>query len=137
VFDSSGNLYGATDFGGPDNGFGTVFEMSPLTGGGWTEKVLYAFSTSGAGTYPTPILDSAGNLYGTTFSGGAYGGGVVFELTPSAGGNWTENLLYSLGNAADGSAPWGGLVLDSQGNLYGATLDGGADGSGTVFEIAR
>jgi uncharacterized repeat protein (TIGR03803 family) len=137
VFDSSGNLYGTTDFGGGDGAYGTVFELSPLTGGGWTEKVLYAFGTSNTGSYPTgtPIFDSAGNLYGTTFSGGSYGGGAVFELTSSAGGTWTENLLHSFGNGADGSAPWGGVVLDSQGNLYGATLDGGADGSGTVFEV--
>jgi uncharacterized repeat protein (TIGR03803 family) len=137
VFDSAGNLYGTTDSGGPGNGFGTVFELSPATGGRWTEKVLFTFAPWEAGTFPagSPILDSAGNLYGTTYSGGGYNGGTVFELTPSAGGNWTWNLLYSFGNGTDGTAPWASLVFDSHGNLYGTTLDGGADGSGTVFEI--
>ncbi len=138
VFDSSGNLYGTTSGGGPGKGFGTVFELSPATGGSWTEKVLYRFTWS-AGTYPTgaPVFDSAGNLYATTLQGADHDGGVVVELTPAAGGDWTENLLYNFGGGTDGSNPWGGLVLDSQGNLYGTTLNGGVDGSGTVFEIAH
>lgn len=139
VFDSSGNLYGTTSGGGPGKGFGTVFELSPVTGGTWTEKVLYSVSSWSAGTYltGTPVFDSAGNLYATTYSGAAHDGGVVFELTPASGGGWMENLLYNFGSGTDGSNPWGGLVLDSQGNLYGTTLNGGADGSGTVFEIAH
>jgi uncharacterized repeat protein (TIGR03803 family) len=138
VFDSSGNLYGTTSGGGPGKGFGTVFELSPATGGSWTEKVLYRFTWS-AGTYPTgtPVFDSAGNLYATTLQGAAHNGGVVVELMPATGGGWTENLLYNFGSGTDGSTPWGGLVLDSQGNLYGTTLNGGEDGSGTVFEIAQ
>jgi uncharacterized repeat protein (TIGR03803 family) len=137
IFDSLGNLYGTTNFGGADNGFGTVFELSPHAGGGWTETILFSFSSAGAGTFPTGNLvsDSSGNLFGTTYSGGGYNGGTVFELTPSAGGNWTWSLLHNFGNGTDGSAPWASLVFDSRGNLYGATLDGGADGSGTVFEI--
>ena len=114
-----------------------MFELSPHAGGGWTETILFSFSSAGAGTFPTGNLvsDSSGNLFGTTYSGGGYNGGTVFELTPSAGGNWTWSLLHNFGNGTDGSAPWASLVFDSRGNLYGATLDGGADGSGTVFEI--
>ncbi len=151
VRDKASNLYGTTVVGGA-HGFGTVFELTPKAGGGWTEKVLHSFNLNGKdGAYPIAslILDAAGNLYGTTQSGGnfssecTYGCGTVFELTPKAGGVWTERVLHSF-NGQDGFAPWGaGVILDASGNLYGTTLYGGSGtcnnygtpGCGTVFEL--
>ncbi len=69
------------------------------------------------------IFDDAGNLYGTTGAGGTYGYGTVFELTPAAGGGWTEQVLHNF-NDADGGKPQAGLILDAAGNLYGTTVRG-------------
>jgi uncharacterized repeat protein (TIGR03803 family) len=82
------------------------------------------------------ILDGNGNLYGTTYVGGAHGECAVFELTPTTGGQWTETLLHSFSlNQPNGYAPWGGLLLNDNGKLYGTTQLGGAYGWGTVYEI--
>ena len=138
IFDAAGNLYGTTNRGGT-HGYGTVFELTPTAGGGWTEAVLYSFSTNGpVGAYPDAglIFDKNGNLYGTTYEGGTDNSGTVFELTPKAGGGWTEKVLYSFHyNGPDGYHPWAGLVFDAAGNLYGTTSDGGTFGAGVVFEI--
>ena len=122
IFDAAGNLYGTTYAGGTYN-YGTVFELTPAAGGGWTEKVLHSFSNGTDGGYPVAglIFDAAGNLYGTTYRGGTYGCGTVFELTPAAGGSWTEKVLYSFGNGTDGAYPDAGLIFDAAGNLYGTT----------------
>ena len=137
IFDAAGNLYGTT-YNGGFYGYGTVFELMPAAGGGWTEKVLHSFNgTDGAYLFGGLIFDAAGNLYGTTVVGGSHGYGTVFELTPAAGGNWTEKVLYSFhNNGTDGAEPgWASLIFDAAGNLYGTTLDGGTYGYGTVFEI--
>src|ERR1022692_4195406 len=102
-----------------------------------TENVLYSFQNNGQdGEVPVSslIFDKAGNLYGTTYQGGAYNFGTVFELTPASGGGWTETVLHTFGSGTDGGAPYGGLIFDASGNLYGTTQVGGADGYGTVFE---
>lgn len=138
VLDSSGNLYGTTSYGGTHNNSGTVYEVSPAAGGGWTEKVLHSFGGSpidGIDPVDTLIFDSAGNLYGTTSAGGAYGFGTAFELSPPTSAGWTEKMLHSFGNGKDGQYLAGGLVFDTSGNLYGTTIAGGAYGFGTVFEI--
>ena len=138
IFDGAGNLYGTT-FEGGTSSEGTVYELTPAGGGGWTEKVLHSFDQNGTdGSFPAAslIFDSAGNLYGTTTSGGTYTKGTVFELTPAAGGTWTEKVLYSFnGNGTDGYAPYSGLVFDSAGNLYGTAYYGGTYSRGTVFEL--
>jgi uncharacterized repeat protein (TIGR03803 family) len=138
IFDDSGNLYGTTQDGGART-LGTVFELTPKAGGGWTEKVLYSFgSHRGDGYAPYAsrlIFDTSGNLYGTTQDGGAYVYGTVFELTPKAGGGWTEKVLHSFGSSTDGTSPWAGLIFDKAGNLYGTTRGGGAYVYGTVFEL--
>jgi uncharacterized repeat protein (TIGR03803 family) len=153
IFDAVGNLYGTTYAGGTpyQYGFGTVFELSPAVDGTWTETVLYSFgSTDADGLVPSSgvILDEAGNLYGTTTQGGAYGhieeypGGTAFELSPGAGASWTETILHSFGSGNDGYFPQAGLTLDAAGNLYGATVSGGRgtecpnQGCGTVFELS-
>jgi uncharacterized repeat protein (TIGR03803 family) len=88
IFDAAGNLYGTTIYGGVSNQtrlqYGTVFELSPSTGGGWTETVLHSFGKGTDGRYPrcSLVSDAAGNIYGTTQGGGIYGYGTVFELSP-------------------------------------------------------
>lgn len=128
--DASGNLYGTTNAGGVNN-FGTVFK---LTASG-TETVLHSFANDGVdgyGPWSTLIHDAAGNLYGTTVYGGAHSGGTVFELT--AGG--AETVLYSFAaHALDGYFPNPELVRTTNGNLYGTTYAGGANGVGTVFKL--
>ncbi len=132
IFDHAGNMYGTTAIGG--NGNGVVFEMTH-SGNTWTEQPIYTFSgPDGAKPYSGAIFDNAGNLYGTTTQGGAFGHGAVYELSPSGGG-WTEQVLYSFQNANDGSFPTGGLVFDQSGNLYGSTNAGGSGGGGTIFEL--
>jgi uncharacterized repeat protein (TIGR03803 family) len=135
IFDAAGNLYGTTYVGG-DGGEGTVFEMTPQEGGGWTEKVLHNFGRD-PGIVPSAglILDAAGNLYGTTDYGSEYGAGIVFELTPEEGGGWTGKTLHNFGSGMDGVAPMSGLIFDAAGNLYGTTAYGGPNWGGTVFEI--
>jgi uncharacterized repeat protein (TIGR03803 family) len=155
LFDTHGNLYGTTTAGGGSGdcfkGCGVVFELSPRNGD-WTEAVLYSFCpASGCTDGDTPIAgplvrDSKGNLYGTTYFGGAHancnggeGCGVVFKLDTAS----TETVLHSFTGGADGAAPWGGLTSDSMGNLYGAASQGGdlkcqpgnGQGCGTVFKI--
>jgi uncharacterized repeat protein (TIGR03803 family) len=127
VIDSSGNLYGATKYGG--EGGGILFKLSST--GALTP--LYSFTTtSGFDPSGTPILDSSGNLFGTTSLGGSGGQGTVFEYTA----NGTFKTLYNF-NGGDGATPEGNLVMDSKGNLYGTTFGGGGPGSfGTVFELS-
>ncbi len=168
VFDKSGNLYGATEDGGA-NGCnspgpcGTVFKLSPPAepGGAWTETVLYVFKGQAYRDGATPegsvIIDGAGNLYGTTgyggtgpctLLGGPVGCGTVYEVSPPArsGDLWTEKVLYSFQGGNDGYVATGNLVFDEAGNLFGATLFGGGQGTtcdslyggncGTVFELS-
>jgi uncharacterized repeat protein (TIGR03803 family) len=129
IFDGAGNLYGTTCYGGAFGG-GTVFELSPKTGGKWAEKVLHSFGGKGGiCSFADLIFDPAGNLYGTTYEGGAYDNGAVFELSPKAGGGWTEKVLHSFDDSMkDGGYPQNGLVLDGDHNLYGSA-------SQNVFEL--
>ncbi len=142
VLDSQGNLYGTTLLGGNagtacTSGCGTVFQLS-LSSSGWQQSVLYAFTggKDGATPYAGPTLDSDGNLYGTTSAGGNFGSGTVFELTRGSSGSWTEKVLQAFSGGWGGKAPVGDVILDSSGNLYGTTSQGGARGSyGVVFEL--
>ncbi len=132
TFDQSDNAYGTTAEGGTSNN-GTVYEISKQ-GQQWTESVLYSFGTGQHdGTEPlhNVVFDHTGNLYGTTYTGGTNGGGTVFELSPSGSG-WTEQIIA---NFPAGSAPQAGLIIDSAGNLYGAT-DGIGTSSAEVFELS-
>lgn len=146
IFDAAGNLYGVTYQGG-DNARGVVFELIPGGGGKWAEKVLHSFTgQDGYGPFGRLIFDAAGNLYGTTVAGGSYSDGVAFQLTPGAGGKWTEKVLHNFGfsKGDEGFNPWAGLALDAAGNLYGTTSSGGAyeescgeDACGVVFQLKR
>jgi uncharacterized repeat protein (TIGR03803 family) len=132
--DGAGNFYGATGNGGAYSE-GCVFELSPSPDGAWTEAVLHSFSgPDGSGYAAAVVFDALGNLYGTA-GGGAYSGGVAYELSLSGGGTWTETVLYNFGNGNDGSGPGGNLVFDSAGNLYGTTEGGGTHNDGTVFRL--
>jgi uncharacterized repeat protein (TIGR03803 family) len=146
VFDSLGNLYGVTGGGGA-HGYGTVYQLTPSSGGEWQETVLHTFSgPDGASPNGTLIFDSSGNLSGTTLGGGEHGSGTVFQLT-SVSGTWKETLIYSFcaaANCTDGSSPQGGVILDQSGSLYGATRSGGDStcyngynyGCGVVFRLS-
>jgi uncharacterized repeat protein (TIGR03803 family) len=207
IADKTGNLYGTTSLGGNSSvcgplggeSCGVVFELTKSSGG-WTESVLYSFTggSDGGTPYGGLVIDASGNLYGTTYAGGASGQGTVFELMPSGstwtevvihsfaggsdgafpraglvlkgnqlagtttlGGNssscgvfggeacgtvfgliltskgWTEEVLYTFQGGGDGGIPYGGLILDSAGNLYGTTTQYGAAGFGTVFELSH
>src|SRR5215475_14273245 len=124
IFDSAGNMYGTTVVGGL-YGCGTVFELS-LSGNTWNETVLYNFDcfSTGKNPYGGVTLDGAGNLYGTTVSGGSGGEcsgdgcGVVYQLTKS-GDTWSETVLYNFIGGDDGFGPGSAVVFDKAGNLYG------------------
>jgi uncharacterized repeat protein (TIGR03803 family) len=138
IFDSQGNLYGTSFTGGSGKGQGTVFELSPASGGNWTETVLHSFTggSDGGNPFAGVIFDAQGNIYGTTENGGTNGFGVVFKLIPESGGTWTETVLHSFTGGTDGQYPDSLLVFDSAGNLYGTTFGGGApSGLGTVFKL--
>jgi uncharacterized repeat protein (TIGR03803 family) len=139
IMDAAGNLYGTTSTGGgacSPSGCGTVFKLDPSG----TESVLYSFQDSPDGALPFAglIMDAAGNLYGTTDSGGDqcsvlnFGCGTVFKLDASG----SESLLYSFQGPFDGAGPYAGLIMDTASNLYGTTVAGGSGGGGTVFKLA-
>ncbi len=131
VRDAAGNLYGTT-YTGASSGYGTVFKVEP----NGTETVLYSFTGVADGGSPVGgvVRDAAGNLYGTTEYGGSSGNGVVYKVDPSG----TETVLYSFaGGTGDGCGPYGGLVRDKDGNLYGTTPSCGASNLGTVFKVAK
>lgn len=138
AIDGSGNLYG-TAFSGGAHGQGTVFELSPDGAGSWTYQVIYSFTGLLDGAHPADgvIFDGDGNLYGTASGGGAYGGGVVFELSPDGSGGWTYTVLHQFNNV-DGRFPGarGTLTFDGSGNLYGVTGGGGLVNAGVVYELS-
>ncbi len=135
VFDAHANIYATTQLGNSSgDGLGTVLELGHADSG-WQPSTIDNFTGGDGGEpYDTLAVDSAGNLYGTTRGGGANGYGEVFELSPTGSG-WEENILYSFRNGDDGALPFGGVIFDSAGNLYGTTSCNGANGGGTVFEL--
>lgn len=134
TIDDSRNIYGTVNRGGA-NGGGTVFELSPVNGQ-WTETILRSLGNGTDAAIPLAgVLLIDGNVYGTTASGGANNQGTVFELTPSSGGHWIQNILHSFGGGNDGIAPYAGLISDSQGNLYCTTSAGGSHSQGTALEV--
>jgi uncharacterized repeat protein (TIGR03803 family) len=161
IFDSAGNLYGTTSEGGAvggpclAHGCGTVWKLAPNAKGSWEVRILHNFTgADGAAPLAGPVLDRAGNLYGTTSSGGSgacagvleseTGCGVVFKLARNAKGIWTETVIHTFTGGADGATPMAGLILDAAGNLYGTTFAGGdvtacpfaPVGCGVVFKLA-
>jgi uncharacterized repeat protein (TIGR03803 family) len=135
TLDSAGNVYGTTEYGGA-YGQGTVYEVSPTASGGWTEQVIHSFGASGDTGYGQTLIFNGGNLYGATSNGGS-GAGEVFELTPTLGGSWTEQILYSFPYNPEGQTPEGpgGILMDGAGNIYGLAGSGGTGLDGAVFEL--
>jgi len=147
VIDSAGNIYGTTLEGGTSNacgtgvGCGTLFKLSPNSDGTYTETILFNFlGDSTTGAFPGGLIfDSAGNLYGTTGTGGPCdnsGCGTVFEFTPNSDGSWTHNTLFDFPGESDGTFPTYGLTFDSAGNIYGTTGEGGTENCGTIYELS-
>ncbi len=128
TLDNSGNVYGTTYLGGVAN-VGTVYKINAAG----QETVIYAFSgqVDGANPYASLTIDSAGNVYGTTVYGGANNAGVVFKISPVG----QETTLYSFKGKADGASPYGWLIFDPSGNLYGTTYGGGQHGKGVIYEL--
>src|SRR6516162_1740270 len=144
IADASGNLYGTTSAGGGTSGcypYGSCSTVFKLAADG-TETVLYAFQGGRDGSTAVGglFMASNGNIYGTNVHGGANGGGTVFELTPNAAKTaWTEKVLYAFctkTSCSDDAHSYAGLIGDASGNLYGTTINGGANGEGTVFKLA-
>jgi len=143
IIGPDGSLYSTTYLGGA-SGYGAVFNLQPpahatasaLTS--WTDTILYGFAGGSDGTYPISadvVFDSAGNIYGTTPTGGDSNNGTVYELSPSNGG-WAEKVLYSFPGQPDGASPTSGVILDPGGNLYGVTYLGGALNLGAIYELS-
>ncbi len=146
--DSLGNLYGTSNAGGGSSlctangtvtGCGTVFELSPTPGGGWAERVIYAFQGTTDGQQPKGVsFDRAGNLFGfgfiggtgvCTFEGQPFGCGTAFELSPVEGGGWNFSVIYTFKNNADSNGVFGPPLIDAKGALYGETEGGGPAGA--------
>jgi len=143
TMDRSGNLYGTTVAGGTDSSpYGTAFELSRNADGTWNYTKLWNFDYAEAwAPYGKLVLDQRGNLYGTTYGGGVYNDGSVFELSQTENG-WTKTTLHSLSQSVDGQSPYAGVAFDKLGNLYGTTYDrgdyfcNGGSGCGSLFELS-
>lgn len=150
--DKSGNLYGTTNYGGAfasackGMGCGTVFELLNR-GGKYTYKIIHSFGNGTDGQLPNSQLtvDSHGNLYGDTYSGGTKGFGAIFRMHRNGTGDWTEKVIYNFTGGKDGSGPQATLAFDAAGNLYGTASGGGIAssactivvGCGTVFKLTH
>ncbi len=137
VEDANGVIYGTTTEGGA-NGYGTIFSLTPEPKGAYKLTTIHSFTNGadGGSPYGDLLLGGGGALYATVTSGCAYSVGGVLEFTPPSGsGSWTETVLYNFMGAADGSQPFGGVIADISGNLYGTTAYDGGAGYGTAFEL--
>jgi len=136
TMDSAGNLYGATIAGGL-YGSGAVYKLTPSSASAWTQTVLASFpgQPGGAAPYATPVLDAAGNVYGTTEGGGARNLGIVYMLAPQPDGSYAEHLLHTFAGGADGANPLAGVILDKHGNIYGTATLGGTANCGIAYKL--
>ncbi len=135
VADAKGKMYGVTTSDGSDHS-GVIFEVGRKNGA-WVETPIYTFAGGSDGSDPQAglAIDSAGNLYGTTYQGGS-GYGAVFELSPGKKKTWDLKVLWTFSGGNDGGSPSGRLTIDSSGNVYGTTTEGGTGVVGTVFELS-
>jgi uncharacterized repeat protein (TIGR03803 family) len=138
AFDAAGRIYGTTPDGGA-NSEGTVYQLSH-SGARWRERTLHAFTggkDGGVGSLGPLLIDASGSLYGVTEVGGAHAAGTVFRMTPVSQRDWKFSVLYAFKGAPDAASPYGGLIADASGNLYGTTYYGGSSGLGTVYELVK
>jgi hypothetical protein len=138
VVDASGNAYRVTGLGGAHQS-GTIFKMTPTTGGHWKQTEVYDFPNCADGCFPgrTLAFDKGGNLYGVSSGGvadcGGYTCGVVFKLAHQKSGTWTYGVVHKF-TGKDGAFPWG-VIVDDQANIFGNTENGGTYNAGVAFEI--
>ncbi len=136
AFDAKGNLYGTTYYDGANN-LGSIYQLIPLNGA-WSEKVLYSFKggADGSSSISNVVFDAAGNLYGTTSEGGAACScGTIFKLTHGVNGNWHESVARRFQGTPDAGFAYNGMVSDSAGSFYGATVHGGSSNDGTIYKF--
>jgi uncharacterized repeat protein (TIGR03803 family) len=131
VVDGHGSVYGAAQDGYRGNG--AIFRITPVQSG-WSYSVINPFLRGGAGPSSPLTFDSEGNLYGTTIDDGV-SGGVFVMYHASLIGSWYEIVLHAFRNGQDGAEPFGGVIFDQAGNLYGTTYAGGSNQNGTIFEL--
>ena len=139
AFDKQGNLYGTTPTGGGIYNMGVVYRMSPNGTGGWNFRVIHTFTggvDGGGGSAGKILIDPAGNLYGVCTVGGANGFGIVYQMSLKQG-KWIFKTLYAFKDQPDGALPYGSVVADRVGNLYGTTYYAGANDWGTVYKLTR
>ena len=135
--DANGILYGMTPDGGEFSA-GTVFELVPSATGHYVLLTIHPFTggdDGGTGSLGPLLVDVAGNLYGVTETGGANAVGTVFKMSRAQNGQWNFTTLYAFQGQPDAAFPYGGVILDSAGNLYGTTYFGGVNGLGSVFRL--
>lgn len=138
VQDAAGNLYGTTSLGGT-YGLGTVYELAATLGEGpYKEAVLHSFAGGEdvANPYAALTLGANGALYGAAPYGGGVDAGGVFALTPEPLGDWTEAVVCAFPDPDGGANPYGGVYIDANGALYGATTNGGTTSAGTVYQCS-
>jgi len=139
TFDQEGNLYGMTPTGGAF-GLGTIYQLHPNGSGQWKLRVVHAFTggaDGGAASAGRLLLGSDGSLYGVATVGGAFGQGMAFQLVPAPSGGFHMKSLYDFQGQPDAGFPYGGLVMDGQGNLYGTTYYDGANDLGSVYQLTN
>lgn len=137
IFDTAGDLFGTTPDGGAD-AQGVIYEIPAGKSG--QELIVHAFSgdkDGGTGSLGNLLIDKSGTIYGVTETGGAHGGGTVYKLTHGAKNKWKLTTLYAFKGGTDAASPYGGLVADAKGNLFGTTYYGGTSGVGTVFKLTH
>src|SRR6266496_1394162 len=135
--DRSGNVYGMAPTGGAYS-LGTIYKIHQAQNGAWSLKVIHAFTggADGATGSAGRMILRHGHLYGAATAGGTYGSGVVFELAKTGVGEWDFRALYSFQGQPDGSFPYGALLFDASGNIYGTTYYGGTNGIGAVYKLS-
>src|SRR5437867_7981321 len=135
--DPHGNVYGMTPIGGAF-GLGTIYQLHPGANGNYSFKVIHSFTggTDGSSGSAGKMVLRNGNLYGAATTGGAFGSGIVFELTPTQTGEWDFKTLYSFRGQPDGVFRYGALLFDRSGNIFGTTYYGGVNGIGAVCQLA-
>jgi uncharacterized repeat protein (TIGR03803 family) len=137
-FSSEGHLYGTTYYDGAFN-LGSVYELIPGPRGTWTERVLYSFQggTDGANSISNVIVGSTGDLYGTTSENGdpSCSCGTIFKLSTTDGQTWTETVMHRFTGSPDGAYAYNGMVANANGRLFGATVHGGGEDEGSIYQF--
>ncbi len=135
--DKRGNVYGMTPTGGA-NGLGVIYLLRPRSSAGYALRVIHTFTGASDGSSGSAgkLVLRGGRIFGAATTGGNHGSGTVFQLTPTQTGEWDFKTLYSFAGAPDGVFPYGALLFDAAGNIYGTTYYGGTNGLGAVYKLS-